>query len=281
MQQRWTVERAAHVYFWVIFWPLFALVLLAALWSATYTQAAHERARIEADVLTEVAAAAHAYEQYVTRSVAHMDQVSLQLKQSWEQSGGTLQLDAMMRDGMFLGSEFGCVAILDRSGAIRTAIRPQTCGSALEQAPFFRQHKDNNSSALRIGPPAGPSTTTHEAIQFSRRLDGADGEFDGVVVATVRADYFTSFYMPSTLGRGGIVATAGADSALRVEQHGAAPAPTLTKLPADASLWASETGAAVTRAFPDGRARVLGWHHSPIYPLVGLVAVSCAEAMAA
>jgi diguanylate cyclase (GGDEF)-like protein len=282
MQQRWTTARV-HFPFLVIVWPLCALLLLAGLWSVTLVRAGQERARLEAAALAEVRAAAQAYEQYVTRSVASMDQVSMQLKQSWEQSGGTLRLDDMTREGMFLDSAFACVAILDKQGALRTAIRAHACGAALPSADFFAYHRDNNTSALRIGPPAGMPTSAHEAILFSRRIDRPDGQFDGVVLAAVRADYLTAFYMSSTPGRGGMVATVGAESGLRVEQHhDGAAAPTDTVLPYDAGLWNGESGAALVReryGFPDGRARVLGWHRSPVYPLVGLVAVSHAQAL--
>ena len=271
MQRRWMV----------VLWPLTALVLLAGLWSVTLVRAGHEQARLEADALAEVGAAAQAYEQYVTRSVASLDQVSMQLKQSWEQSGGKLRLDAMVREGMFLDSAFACVAIVDRHGALRTAIRAQACGQALPAADFFAYHRDNNTSALRIGPPPGARTSAHETVLFSRRIDRADGEFDGVVLAAVRADYFTSFYLPSNQGRGGMVATVSAESGLRVEQHRTRSAPTQTVLPIDAGPWSAASGAAIVTGFPDGDARVLGWHRSPVYPLVGLVAVPQADTQAA
>ncbi len=284
MQQRWRTEGAARLSFWVMFWPLFALALLAGLWSITLVRAAQQRDRIEVDALAEVGAAAQAYEQYVTRSVANMDQVSMQLKQSWEQSGGTLRLDDMVREGMFLDDAFGCVAIADSGGALRTAIRPQACGTTAQRAELFAYHKYNNTSALRIGPPPGPRTSAHATMLFSRRIDTPDGDFGGIVLLSVRAGYFTDFYLPASLKADAMVAAAGVDTGLRVEQQRrAGGAPTETALPYDAGLWASRSGAAVVagaRGFPDGRARVLGWHRSPVYPVVGLVAVAHTQAMA-
>jgi len=283
MQQRWTPAVARYT-FSIILWPLLALLLLVALWGTVALRMEHERARLESSALEEASAAAQAYEQYVTRSVANLDQVTMQLKQSWEQSGATLRLEEMARDGMFIGDAFACVAILDRQGALRTAIRPQACGAAGPNAAFFAYHQNNNTSALRIGPPPGALTSAHQVVLVSRRLDRPDGEFDGVVLAAVRADYFTGFYLPSTPGRGGMVATVGAESGLRVEQQRAgARAPADTVLPFDAGWWEGASGAAVIRGphgFPDGRARVLGWRRSPVYPLVGLVSVPLADAMA-
>jgi len=272
----------------VALWPALTVALLTALWSATALRSEYERQRTEAGALAEAGAAAQAYEQYLTRSVAHMDQVSMQLKQSWEQSGAALDLHAMRRDGMFVDAAFACVAIVDRHGAWRAAIRGAGCAGDPAAADWFAHHRGNNTSALRIGPPQGPPTSAHATILFSRRLDTAGNEFGGVVLLAVRSSYLTAFYLPATLGRGGQLATVGADSGLRVERQGApgaaAPGAALdTAFPFDAGLWAAPAGATLVQAaqgFPDRRAHLLGWRRSPVYPLVALVAMPQAQAMA-
>jgi hypothetical protein len=98
----------------VLVWPAAALVLIIAVWAATLMRANDERSKAEQNTRREATAAAQAYEQYVTRSVAQMDQVSMQLKQSWEQSNGQLRLEHLTRDGMFLDSAFVSVSVLKR-----------------------------------------------------------------------------------------------------------------------------------------------------------------------
>ena len=273
--------------------PLLATLLIALLWWFAITRADAMRAAAQAGALREALAAAQAYEQYLTRSVAQMDQVSMQLKQSWEQSPGRL-LETMTRDGMFLDHAFDSVSIVDRSGIVVSSTRAELKGASFAADAFFRFHKNNNSSSLRIGAPPGAQTAVHEAVMFSRRIEQADDDFAGVVVVIVPGRYFTSFYMPSTLGRGGSVATMGADSALRVEPAPAgaqpmpgAPAPPLenrlSAFPDNAQLWSATEGATLVRGsagFRDGQAHLLGWRHSPVYPLVGLVALSHRDAVA-
>lgn len=263
-------------------WPALTVALLTALWSVRALRGEEERQRTEAAALADAGAAAEAYEQFVTRSVAHMDQVSMQLKQSWEQSGATLDLHAMRRDGMFLDPAFACVAILDRDGALRGAIGVAGCGADPGAAEWFAYHRNNNTSALRIGPPQGAPTSAHATILMSRRLDGADHEFGGVVLLAVRASYLTTFYLPSTLGRGGRLATVGAESGLRVEQQGPPRVAALdTAFPFDAGLWAAPAGAlVVAQGFPERRPFLLGWRRSPVYPVVALVAMPQGQAMA-
>ena len=262
-----------------LMWPLLALVLIAAVWANATRRSAELSQLTEQHALNGVLTSAQAYEQYITRSVAQMDQVSMQLRQSWEQSGGQLDLSQLVRDGMFHDGAFGCVAISDAAGRLVSAVRPQVCDKVLQLAPVIEFHKQNNSSALRIGAPnTGAVHAVQDYVLFSRRLDTPDDDFAGVVLMMIRSDYFTDFYMPSTLAQGGSVATMGTDSLWRAEGSersatGRAGAPLF---PRDAAIWSALNGAQVVQgahAFTDGKARLLGWSQSKVYPVAGLVAV--------
>ncbi len=72
---------------------------------------------------------------------------------------------------------------------------------------------------LYIGkPPTGP--TGDAQLQFSMRLNMADGGFDGVVVASVDAAYFVSGYETSRMGEHGVLALLGTDGIFRVRRTG-------------------------------------------------------------
>lgn len=268
----------------LLVWPVAALVMIVALWSATLVRANEERSKADQTTRREASAAAQAYEQYVTRSVAQMDQVSMQLKQSWEQSDGQLRLEHLTRDGMFLDSAFVSVSVVDAYGLVVSSTRASELLVSHAHSPFFLYHRNNNSSSLNIEGPAGAGAgaTTHPVVLFSRRLDSRDDEFDGVVVLTVPSDYLTSFYMPSALGREGMLATVGTEVGLRLEQHAAGEPH--TAFPRDPALWAAPSGVSLLdkeNGFSDGQARYLAWRSSSVYPLVALVALSRREAMAA
>ncbi len=265
-----------------LFWPVAALVLIVAVWSMTFVRANDERTEADQNTRREANAAAQAYEQYVTRSVAQMDQVSLQLKQSWEQSSGSLRLEHLTRDGMFLDSAFISVSIVDRRGNVISSTKPGEVRASYARSAFFRYHRNNNSSSLKIDTPHDSATSVHSAVLFSRRLDTRDDEFDGVVVLAVPSDYLTSFYMPSALGRDGMVATVGAEGGLRLEQQTRTDR-SETLFPLDTAIWSGPSGVQLLdgEQFPDGQARFLAWRHSSVYPLVAMVALSKSEAMAA
>lgn len=59
-----------------LFWPALAALMCALVWYFTLARAESERLRAAQVVEREATALAEAYEQYVTRSVAQMDQIT-------------------------------------------------------------------------------------------------------------------------------------------------------------------------------------------------------------
>lgn len=269
----------------VLAWPLLALLACIALWGATLVRVDAEQERVAGQIRKDAAAYAEAYEQYITRSVAQMDQITMQLKFSWENSRKPELLPDMRRDGMFTDSAFHVVAVLDRRGIVRSSTRPGLVGADLADGPYFSRHRDNNSTALRVGTTPVQFGAADDVVLFTRRLDDREDEFDGVIMMAVDARYFTSFVSPATLGAGGIVALAGSEGRLRVEQRsdGAAFFDTAT-LPRRGAAWSGEQGVREldgANGFADGQSRVLGWRQSPVYPLVALVGLPRADTLAA
>ena len=269
-----------------IFWPILALTMCVGIWVVSVTRANAELERADALVLREAGAFADAYEQYITRSVGQMDQITMQLKHTWEHSPSPTLLEDLKRDGMFTDSAFVAVSILGRDGAIRSSTHADTAEKNLSLTRFFAQHKNNISTAMRIGVAPADLEYRQEVILFTRRLDTADDEFDGVVVLAVDARYFTSFVNSATMGNNGMMAVVGTEGRLRVEQRGDGAVKAGRRgalLPAELPVWSSPSGAQLVDGaggFADGVERVLGWRRSSAYPLVALVALSHGDAVA-
>ena len=280
--------------FLALLWPALALLACLALWGAAVLRANAEQRRAGDQAFKEADAYAEAYEQYVTRSVAQMDQITMQLKHSWEHSHSPTLIEDMRRDGMFTDSAFVNVSVVGRDGSIRSSSRLLGRDADLSGARFFIQHRDSNSTALRIGTPPPELEGVAEAnlrdtILFTRRLDSDDDEFDGVLLMAVDAAYFTSFVSSPTLGPGSLLALVGIDNGLRIEQDGDGSVRTRSAgslLPANTDRWPVARGVQLVEGakgaggFADARARVLGWRRSSAYPLVALVALSHEAALA-
>jgi diguanylate cyclase (GGDEF)-like protein len=279
------LDPARNNRFLVLLWPLLAALACAALWAATLLRVEAEQERVAIQARKDVAAFAEAYEQYITRSVAQMDQIAMQLKFSWENSRQAGLLDEMRRDGMFTDSAFHVVAVLDRGGVVRSSTRAGLIGADLASGAWFNHHRDNISTALRVGAAPAQFGPAGDVVLFTRRLDTSDDEFDGVVLMAIDARYFTSFVSPATIGAGGIVALAGSEGRLRVEQRSNGVSfVDAVALPRRRAVWSGEHGVRVIEGvdgFADGQSRVLGWRQSSAYPLVALVGLPRYDALAA
>lgn len=275
--------------FLALLWPVLALLACITLWSAAVLRSDAEQRRATEQAFKEADAYAEAYEQYVTRSVAQMDQITMQLKHSWEHTHDRTLIEDMLREGMFTDGAFVNVSVLGKDGRIRSSTR---AGRAIDlsKARFFIQHHDDNSTALRIGTAPPELGGARDTILFTRRLDTGDDEFDGVLTLAVDAAYFTSFVSPATLGPDSLLALVDMDAhngGLRVEQDGHGKLRTRiagSLLPEHAGRWPVPHGVQLVEGaggFADGRPRFLGWRRSSAYPLVALVALSQQAALAA
>lgn len=267
-----------------LLWPILALLSLSAgLWTFTLLKGSGDMRRAEQAALKDAAIFADAYAQYITRSVAQMDQVTMQLKHSWEQSRATLDLAELHSEGMFTDDAFVAVSIADRNGRVLSSTRPLAGAAGVGADDYFTFHKNNNSTALRINVAREGQRTSQGTVVFTRRLDGPDDSFAGIVMLTIDASYFTSFYSRRTLGQEGMVALVGEGGELRLEQHGAG-----VRRSGDASLLLGQPGLAETEGvrlvggdnFSDGRARFLGWRKSSAYPVVAYVGTAQEEVLA-
>jgi diguanylate cyclase (GGDEF)-like protein len=267
--------------YWPLAWPLLALLAVFAFWLLASSRAGSVATQAEQSARREVNAHADAYEQYVTRTVAQMDQVTMQLKHSWENAGGHLQLETLYRSGMFTDEAFVEVSVFDKNGKLLSTAGH---GQPSLGLPFsFAYHEKNNSSALRIDVPAGNQRSNQALVQFTRRLDDAQDAFAGVIALSVDAHYLTSFYNHRVLGAGGLVAVTGDGSGLRLEQHGGA-----IRLARGESLFSmapdlggnNGTSLVPGTAFHDGAERIVSWRHSSAYPLIAMAGMTSEEALA-
>ena len=265
-------------------WPVLTLLLLSAiLWTLTLAKGSSDMRRAEQAAIKDAGIFADAYAQYITRSVAQMDQVTMQLKHSWEQSRATLDLAELHSEGMFTDAAFVAVSIADRTGRVLSSTRPLAVGASVGADDYFNFHKNNNSTALRINVAREQHRATQGTVVFTRRLDAPDDSFAGIVMLTVDARYFTSFYSVRTLGKEGMVALIGdSGTLLRLEQGALASGAEEASLLLGQPDFTDTGGVRLVAggSFSDARARFVGWRKSTAYPVVAYVGIAQQEVLA-
>ncbi|USX23584.1 EAL domain-containing protein [Oxalobacteraceae bacterium OTU3REALA1] len=261
-------------------WPLLAALAVAGCWAHAYWRAEQVRAAAVESARRDLVHHVEAFELYLTRSVAQIDQLSMQLKEGWEQGGGRLALEGWYRDGMLADPAHAAIAIYDATGKL-----VGRAGRHADNGPpvSFVFHRDHRSPALRIVVPEGTVQANQPLVQFTRRLDDARHGYGGLVALTVDARYLTSFYNPAVLGDTGLLAVLGDAGALRLEAHGEQ-----VRLGAGGSLFstAPDLGGAKGgtqfdgTAFYDRSARLLSWKRSGAYPLLAVAGMTAERALA-
>ena len=96
--------------------------------------------------------------------------------------------------------------IYDAEGAWIANSRPgATAALNNSDRDYFIFHRTHTERGPHIGTPIQSRSTGEWVVTISRRIDGADGKFAGVALATIRMDYFRKFYDSFDIGKRGSV----------------------------------------------------------------------------
>jgi hypothetical protein len=192
------------------------VVLLAATWGATLGLVRIKHAEAEHDAATLSHELLGTYVAQVVRVLHEIDQ-TLNLVKFWHERAGMHGTLAELKDRGLLPSDLVfSVGIADRDGPILESTRPLGAVSAADRG-YFRDQRDGNS--IRVGHlPRG--ATGDGRVPFTRRLNAANGDFDGAVIVAVDAAFFVSGYDASKLGEHGVLGVLGTDGIFRVRRSG-------------------------------------------------------------
>ena len=145
--------------------------------------------------------------------------------------------------------------------------------------PYFRRLRDQPMAGLVVSEPLKSRVTDDSVIVFARRLEGRNREFAGIVLSSIRADYFERFYASLDVGQRGVIAFWGRNLELfaRRPKLASAQGTRLVGSPLEARLAVGESeGSYLTKGVLDGERRVFVFRAMEGLPLV--VTVGLAEA---
>ncbi len=144
------------------------------------------------------------------------------------------------------------LAVVDREGhLVNGAMMHPPAKLEYAEREEFLHHRASPSPALFIGTPRPSPADGSPFIPVSRRLSGADGSFQGIIVAAVDPDYFQQFYSRVLPAEGGAFAMFRSDGTLLARS----PANTL-------AIGKKFSHLAIFK--PEAPAHGLGWGPSPM-----------------
>ncbi|MEO7495190.1 MAG: EAL domain-containing protein [Massilia sp.] len=199
--------------------PLFAVLLLAAIWALTAHFIGLERASARAATQVSIQELGDTYEAQMARNLGGIDQTLKVVKYAVELKGVEAALPTLSQKGLLPSGLVFVVAIAGRDGTI-VASNPAVKPFDVSGQQYFSYHRDNTADAPYVSEALGDAGNPEHHLHFTRRLNDADGEFAGIVIVEVDPAYFTSGYERTRQGELGALGLFGADGTSRALRVG-------------------------------------------------------------
>ena len=252
--------------------PLFALLLVAALWTTAVHMIRAEERAAQAAARETTRELVDTYEAQMARSLSGIDQTLRVLQYAVETNGPGAALGAMSAKGLLPPGLVFQVAIISDDGRVLASNPQSRPGGDVSRAPWFARHRDKDSPAPYVSTTVG---RREPHVVFSRRINTSDGRFAGVATVAVDPAFFTSSYEHSRLGGRGLLGVAGSDGIVRAVRVGEQVSwGQRVAIGKDDDIVLGQGGIDRERRYTSTRALVG-------FPLVAVVGLSEAEQMAA
>ena len=192
----------------------YGLLLMVVIWCSIgiiitddYRNAVREIVR-DNDQLTR------SLEEHVRSSLFSVDAKLQLIKAEYERDGMTPAVSTVLqsvKDNPLLLQSL----VIEKTGKSAGSTLPGADQFNYADRSYFKDHQHNKSSVLFISEPIVGKVTGKPCIYLSRRIEGANGSFGGVVAFAVDPEYFSRFYRSMALAQGRLVRIVGRDGIVR------------------------------------------------------------------
>lgn len=259
-----------------------AVLIVAVAWNIR-----HQYELRKQETTISVTNMSKAIAQHAEDTINNADSLISGIVEMVESRGGKIDLDRMYRYLSLNQSEhpeLHGLFIYDREGrwVVNSRSRvPASLNNADRE--YFQFHRTFADRGPHVGPPIKSRSTGERIITVSRRINDANGDFAGVVLATVSVLYFKDFYETFDIGDEGAIFLATDSGEL------------LTRRPFDEGkgwtdirngpvfqeyLSNGPAGSAMLMSRMDNITRLYAYRHLPAYPVLVAVGLSRKEIFA-
>ena len=194
-------------------------MLLILLGVALQIHLDHARLQCEQDALIRSNALAQDYARQLSSTVREIDQITLTLAYYWKITHGALRLEDQLQHGVFPSAKHLHVTLVDRTGFPRTStIAIAQHPTSIATRDYFIAHRDHPDAGLLISSPRPGLRLSSMVALFSRRLETADGGFDGLVIVAVEPAGLLAFHHQAHLIDDDLIAAVRDDGAVVAAQ---------------------------------------------------------------
>ncbi len=264
------------------FFAVVALFIVAAIWTVVLLQIAHDRRSYIKNAQSHLQNIAHSFKEHSESTIRNADETLRVIKYHYESTGkGEFGLlNRYFSNGVINTEFFNQAGIIDEHGQYVFSNLPNHKVIDLSDREHFRVHKERYSYPLYLSKVVFGRASKKWSIQLTRRLEKADGSFNGVAVLSFDPTYFLAFQRRMELGHNGLTAFMDVHGVVRTLRAGASS--TIEGLPEPLPLPESvhtQASGLFTSDLHDGAQRLYAFERFSSQPLMVLVGMDLKEVL--
>ncbi|MDO8250709.1 MAG: EAL domain-containing protein [Rhodoferax sp.] len=244
---------------------------------------ADDRTRTIAGAESDLVNLGRLSQEHAERTFFSADQTLRMVLGQYHEHGGKIDLKGMTEQGVFDPRILLQVGVIDAQGMLAQSNLPFNGRVDLSDREHFKAHLPPGSDALFISRPVLGRASGKWSIQLSRRITRKNGEFGGVVVASLDPGYFTHFFAELSLGHEGVSALYGLSGSLLARKT-----PSLETFEGNAAsnplfsraAQGEKNGTLTYRSVIDGIERTYHFRKLPSYPLLVVTGMASTDVFA-
>lgn len=193
------------------------IITIAILWSgiAFYLGKQEENALRGAQTTSDNLA--RVFEEHVVRVIDQADNALLALRAIYKKNDNNFDVEAAR---VFLNSFILQISIIGPDGILRASTVDVPSGTKMDlnDREHYKKHLNTIDDKLFVSRPVVGRASGKLSIQITRRIENADGSFDGVIVASINQAALSNFYRAIDIGEDGAIVVFGFDRIVRVSR---------------------------------------------------------------
>src|SRR5262249_19310992 len=190
---------------------LLGALLVGAVWISLSFFLANERNSAERAEIQNSTNLAGALASHLSNSLGEVDRSLSVIAALYVQRPENFDLLGSLKANRSLSDAISRVSIVDRSGNVRLSSDASLRGANVKEGAYFKHQAEATNNELFVGKPILSQTAGKWTLELSRRITRADGQFDGVVAASLDSGYLTQIYNSVNIGEKGYIRVIGLD----------------------------------------------------------------------
>jgi signal transduction histidine kinase len=258
------------------------LVLIALIWIFIYIKLEFDYKLIENNSVSNLQNIVRSFKEHTESSIAISDELLRIIKFNYEKSTKVdfKTLNDYFKNGVLDMKYFNQVGVINKEGLYTYTNMKDQKPIDLSDREHFKIHKEPYTYGIFVSKPTLGRVSKKWSLQLTRRINAADGRFNGVAVVSFDPRYFLSFYKKIDLGQDGFIALMDLDGVVRAIETAKLSSVNgeIKTVALNEQIKSKEVGFLITDEIFDGVRRIYAFERIAGQPLLVLVGMGEADA---